>query len=138
MPTRKNQHWEGEKQKTVPTNVTNIAVYDSPDSLLDENGYLNDVFSENNYNADFVSRNTHSNTVPNTPDQRLITLALLRQGTTYSRDTTRFDFEVTVNNNRPIQDCVHPDDQTQPTFDMTPGFKPATLLILDRLIRNAE
>ena len=124
--------------KTVPTNVTNIAVYDSPDSLLDENGYLNDVFSENNYNADFVSRNTHSNTVPNTPDQRLITLALLRQGTTYSRDTTRFDFEVTVNNNRPIQDYVHPDDQTQPTFDVTPGFKPATLLISDRLIRNAE
>ena len=118
--------------------MTNIAVNDSPDSLLDENGYLNDVFSENNYNADFVSRNTHSNTVPNTPDQRLITLALVRQGTTYSRDTTRFDFEVTVNNNRPIQDYVHPDDQTQPTFDMTPGFKPATLLILDRLIRNAE
>ena len=31
---------------------------------------------------------------------------------------------VTVNNNSPIQDCVHPDDQTQPTFEMTPGFKP--------------
>ena len=30
---------------------------------------------------------------------------------------------VTVNNNRPIQDYVHPDDQTQPTFEMTPGFK---------------
>ena len=24
---------------------------------------------------------------------------------------------VTVNNNRPIQDYVHPDDQTQPTFE---------------------
>ena len=23
-----------------------------------------------------------------------------------------------VNNNCPIQDCVHPDDQTQPTFEM--------------------
>ena len=32
---------------------------------------------------------------------------------------------VTVNNNSPIQDCVHPDDQTQP-FEMTPGFKPFT------------
>ena len=30
---------------------------------------------------------------------------------------------VTVNNNSPIQDYVHPDDQTQP-FEMTPGFKP--------------
>ena len=34
---------------------------------------------------------------------------------------------VTVNNNSPIQDYVHPDDQTQPTFEMTPGFKPFTL-----------
>ena len=34
---------------------------------------------------------------------------------------------VTVNNNSPIQDYVHPDDQTQPTFDMTPGFKPFTV-----------
>ena len=30
---------------------------------------------------------------------------------------------VTVNNNSPIQDYVHPGDQTQPTFEMTPGFK---------------
>ena len=37
---------------------------------------------------------------------------------------------VTVNNNSPIQDYVHPDDQTQPTFEMTPGFKPFTLLLL--------
>ena len=33
---------------------------------------------------------------------------------------------VTVNNNSPIQDFVHPDDQTKPTFEMTPGFKPFT------------
>ena len=30
---------------------------------------------------------------------------------------------VTGNNNSPIQDYVHPDDQTQPTFEMIPGFK---------------
>ena len=35
---------------------------------------------------------------------------------------------VTVNDNSPIQDYVNPDDQTQPTFEMTPGFKPFTLL----------
>ena len=29
-----------------------------------------------------------------------------------------------VNNNSFIQDYVHPDNQTQPTFEMTPGFKP--------------
>ena len=35
---------------------------------------------------------------------------------------------VTANNNsRPIQDYVHPDDQTQPTFEMTPGLKPCTI-----------
>ena len=36
---------------------------------------------------------------------------------------------VTVNNNSPIQDYVHPDDQTQP-FEMIPGFKPFTAKIL--------
>ena len=36
---------------------------------------------------------------------------------------------VTVNNNSPIQDYVHPDDQTQP-FEMTPGFKPFTVVML--------
>ena len=35
---------------------------------------------------------------------------------------------VTVNNNSPIQDYVHPDDETHPTFEMTPGFKPFTVL----------
>ena len=34
---------------------------------------------------------------------------------------------VTVNNNSPTQYYVHPDDQTQPTFEMTPGFKPFTV-----------
>ena len=34
---------------------------------------------------------------------------------------------VTLKNNSPIQDYVHPDDQTQPT-EMTPGFKPFTKL----------
>ena len=36
---------------------------------------------------------------------------------------------VTVNNNSPIPDYVHPDDQAQPTFEMTPGFKPFTVKI---------
>ena len=34
---------------------------------------------------------------------------------------------VTANNNSPIQDYVHPDDQAQPTYEMTPGFKPFTI-----------
>ena len=34
---------------------------------------------------------------------------------------------VTINNNSPIQDYVHTDDKTQPTFEMTPGFKPFTV-----------
>ena len=36
---------------------------------------------------------------------------------------------VSVNNNSPIQDCIHLDDQTQPTFEMTSGFKPFTVYI---------
>ena len=35
---------------------------------------------------------------------------------------------VTVNNNSPIQDYVHPDDHTQPTYEMTPRFKPFKML----------
>ena len=35
---------------------------------------------------------------------------------------------VTVNNNSPIVDYFHLDDQTQPTYEMTPGFKHVTLL----------
>ena len=34
---------------------------------------------------------------------------------------------VTVNNNSPIQDYVHPDDEPQASFEMTPGFKPFTV-----------
>ena len=41
---------------------------------------------------------------------------------------------VTVNNNSPIQDYVHPDDQTQPNFEMTPGFKPFTVLVVIKLL----
>ena len=34
---------------------------------------------------------------------------------------------VTINNNNnPIQDYIHPDDHTQPTYEMTSGFKPFT------------
>ena len=36
----------------------------------------------------------------------------------------------TVNNNIPFQDYVHPDDHTQPAYEMTPGFKPFTLFYL--------
>ena len=35
---------------------------------------------------------------------------------------------VTVNSS-PIQDYVHPDDHAQPTYEMTPGFKPFTVYL---------
>ena len=41
-------------------------VCDSPDSLQDETDYHNKVLIKNNYNTDFVRRNTHSNTDSNT------------------------------------------------------------------------
>ena len=43
---------------------------------------------------------------------------------------------VTVNNNSPIQDYVHPDDQTHPTIEMNPGFKPFTVLDNDGSLFN--
>ena len=39
------------------------------------------------------------------------------------------EMSVTVNNNSPIPDYVHPDDHTQPTYEMTPGFKPFTVVV---------
>ena len=44
------------------------------------------------------------------------------------KHSTSVETSVTVNNNSPIQDYVHPDDQTQPTFEITPRFKPFTVL----------
>ena len=40
---------------------------------------------------------------------------------------------VIVNDNSPIQDYVHPGDQTQPTYEMIPGFKPKTMLGIEPL-----
>ena len=40
---------------------------------------------------------------------------------------------VSVNSNSPIQDYVQPDDQTEPTYEMTPGFKPFTQFIYLRI-----
>ena len=48
----------------------------------------------------------------NTINWRRIQLTLLLKMTTAQVVET----SVTVNNNSPIQDYVHPDDQTQPTF----------------------
>ena len=56
----------------------------------------------------------------------MIQLSLTLKLTTPQVDET----PVTVNKNSPIQDYVHPDDQTQPTFEMTPGFKPFTIIII--------
>ena len=56
------------------------------------------------------------------PDVMQLTL-ILNMTTAHVVETS-----VTVNNNSPVQDYVHPDYQTQPTFEMTPGFKPFTIL----------
>ena len=46
---------------------------------------------------------------------------------------------VTVNNNSP-KDYVHPDDQTQPTFEMTPGARfskvPVTLRARNQIFKS--
>ena len=55
-------------------------------------------------------------------------LAQLTSLTLTMTTTQVVETSVTVNNNSPIQDYIHPDDQTQPTFEMTPGFKPFTAL----------
>ena len=56
------------KATTIRTFTRRVQlVCDSPDSLQDENDYLNNVFSKNNYSTDFiVKQNTHSNSNSNT------------------------------------------------------------------------
>ena len=60
------------------------------------------------------------------PSTDVIQVTLTLKMTTPQVDET----SVTVNKNSPIQDYVHPDDQTQPTFEITPGFKPFTIIII--------
>ena len=57
------------------------------------------------------------------PSTKVIQLTLILKITTAQVVET----SVTVNNNSPIQDYVHLDNQTQPTFEQTPGFKPFTV-----------
>ena len=71
-------------------------------------------------NTLFTTYNT-----PSVPSTDVIQLTLTLKMTTKQVVETSF----TVNNS-PIQDYVHPDNQTQPTFEMTPGFKPFTTLLL--------
>ena len=59
------------------------------------------------------------------------TLELVDETLTLKMTTKQVvETSVTVNNNSPIQDYVHPDDQTQHTFEMTPGFKPFTEILM--------
>ena len=59
------------------------------------------------------------------------TLELVDETLTLKMTTEQVvETSVTGNNNSPIQDYVHPDDQTQHTFEMTPGFKPFTEILL--------
>ena len=73
-PTHTNRLLDQSSYNPTSNKVTTIGtltrraqlVCDSPDSLQEETDYLNNVFSKNNYNTDFVIRNTHSNTDSNT------------------------------------------------------------------------
>ena len=66
-------------------------VCDSPDSLQDETENLNNVFSENNYNTDFVRRNTHREqyTRSNAATARPLTLVNLSTRLTERKRATR-------------------------------------------------
>ena len=52
-------------------------VRDSTDSLTDRSKYLDNVFSKNNYNPDFVKRNAYKNNEPNTTNAKPVTTATI-------------------------------------------------------------
>ena len=62
-----------------------------------------------------------------TRDMRVIQLTLRLKMTT----AQIVEMSITVNNNSHIQGYVHPDNCTQPTCEMTPGFKPFTECIVE-------
>ena len=74
-------------------------------------------------------------------NQSLVPLTYMIQLTLTLKMTTAqvVETSVSVNNNSPIpsiQDYVHPDDQ--PTYEMTPGFKPFKKLIEEQILPNLE
>ena len=42
---------------------------------------------------------------------------------------------VNVTSNSPSQDYTHPDNHNLPNYDMTPGFKPFTVLVLHKFVK---
>ena len=52
-----------------------VGLYD--DNLTDKSKYLDNVFSKNNYNPDFVKRNVYKNYEPNTTNAKPVTTAAI-------------------------------------------------------------
>ena len=71
------------------------------------------------YRSDWLTNQVNNQSLIKSNDVIQLTLTL-KMTTAQVVETS-----VTVNNS-PIQDYVHPDDHTQPTYKMTPGFKPFT------------
>ena len=61
----------------VGSHVNGVQQCDSTDSLTDESKYLDNVFSKNNYNPDFVKRNVYKNNEPNTTNAKPVTTATI-------------------------------------------------------------
>ena len=47
------------------------------------------------------------------------------------------EMSITVNNS-PIQDYIHPQDYTQPTYELTPGFKCFTVRVIKHENKNGQ
>ena len=73
------------------------------------------------YRSDWLTNQVNNQSLIKSNDVIQLTLTL-KMTTAQVVETS-----VTVNNS-PIQDYVHPDDHTQPTYKMTPWFKHFTVL----------
>ena len=81
------------------------------DSLSDENKYIDRVFSKNNYNKDFIRRNTHrpTNVTEANDNATPTTTATIPYIKGISENISRI---LTTTDNSPSQDYTHPEDQT--------------------------
>ena len=105
-------------------------VCNTTDSLSDENKYLNRVFSKNNYNEDFIQRNTHRPTTTtevndNTTPTTTATIPYIKgisenisgilqpfniRVTLMMTSAQVVETSVTITDNSTSQDYTHPDD----------------------------
>ena len=74
-PTHTDRSLDQSSYNPTSHKATTIRTLTRRAQLADESKYLDNVFSKNNYNPDFVKRNVYKNNKPNTTNAKPVTIA---------------------------------------------------------------